>query len=93
MYIYSRSRTTLSGNQSTSKDDTHFGSIRDGKCSAVTDCMHPPSAWVNFDLASSARLACSLGRRNTLGTLSMAAMDMTSLEQLQATHQGPIRRL
>lgn len=50
-----------------------------------------PSMWVNLDLASSARFCCSRGRRKTLGELSMAAMEMTSLEQLQAAQKGPIR--
>lgn len=50
-----------------------------------------PSMCVNFDLASSARFCCSRGRRKTLGELSMAAMEMTSLEQLQAAQKGPIR--
>ena len=39
-------------------------------------------------LASSAALAASRGRMNTLGTDSMAAMDRISLEHLRAAHRA-----
>ena len=45
--------------------------------------------WINLALASSAARAASRGRRNTLGTLSMAAMEMISLEQLQGKQTTP----
>ena len=45
--------------------------------------------WMNLALASSAARAASRGRRNTLGTLSMAAMEMISLEQLQGKQTTP----
>ena len=47
-----------------------------------------PSMCANRSLASSAALAASRGRMNTLGTDSIAAMDRISLEHLRA-HAGP----
>ena len=43
---------------------------------------------VNRALASSAALAASRGRMNTLGTDSIAAMDRISLEHLRAARRA-----
>ena len=51
-----------------------------------------PSMCAKRALASSAALAASRGRMNTLGTDSMAAMDRISLEHLRAACSAPRSR-
>ena len=55
----------------------------------VQRACNPPSMCAKRLFASSAALAASRGRRNTLGTLSMAAMDRISFEHLRAHAHNP----
>jgi hypothetical protein len=67
--------------------DIHSDANIDISEQCVSGGVALPSMCAKRALASSAALAASRGRRNTLGTDNMAAMDRISFEHLHMPHE------